>query len=173
MQTPGLSILLKGVTILQLPSSYLLILISKSKLLFGIAISIIVLVGASDCDSQTEYVDVVYLKNGEIRRGIIIEEIPFKQIKIKTKDGNVFVYGYDEIERKTKEERLHGRPRYQPTPGHYNRKSQVASLALSAIPPEIIAGIAAAKVSKKKKCTNSYPCFSPSNSFAGRKKLIP
>ena len=108
--------------------------ISKSKLIFGIALSIIVLVGASDCDAQTEYEDVVYLKNGEIRRGIIIEEIPFKQIKIKTKDGNVFVYGYDEIERKTKEERLHVRPRYQPTPGHYNRKSPGAALALSAIP---------------------------------------
>ena len=78
VQTPELWILLKGVTILQLPSSYLLISINRSKLIFGIALSIIVLVGAYDCDAQTEYEDVVYLKNGEIRRGIIIEEIPFK-----------------------------------------------------------------------------------------------
>ena len=98
-----------------------MILISKSKLIFGIAISIIVLVGASDCDAQTEYEDVVYLKNGEIRRGIIIEEIPFKQIKIRTKDGNVFVYGYDEIERKTKEEPFQNAPRNQPFAEHLNR----------------------------------------------------
>ena len=118
---------------MKITSKYLLISISKSKVILGIALSIIVLAGASDCDAQTEYEDVVYLKNGEIRRGIIIEEIPLKQIKIKTRDGNVFVYGYDEIERKTKEERLHVRPRYRPTPEHHNRKSPGAALGLSAI----------------------------------------
>ena len=56
--------LLKGVSILQIPLRYLLISICKSKLILGIGLSIIVLAGAPDCDAQTEYEDVVYLKNG-------------------------------------------------------------------------------------------------------------
>jgi hypothetical protein len=47
--------------------------------------------------------DVVYLKNGSIIRGIIIEQIPNQTIKIQTKDRNVFVFQINEIERFTKE----------------------------------------------------------------------
>ncbi len=52
---------------------------------------------------QSNYQDVVYLKNGSIIRGIIIEQVPDKSIKIETADRNVFVYQMDEIERLTKE----------------------------------------------------------------------
>ncbi len=48
--------------------------------------------------------DVVYLKNGSIIHGTIIEQIPNESIKIKTKDGNVFVYKMEDIEKMTKEE---------------------------------------------------------------------
>jgi len=51
----------------------------------------------------TDYQDVVYLKNGTVIRGIIIEQIPFESIKIETKGGSVFVYTLDEIEKITKE----------------------------------------------------------------------
>lgn len=51
-----------------------------------------------------QYVDVVYIKNGSIIKGIIIEQIPNVQIKIQTKDGSIFVYKMDEIERITKEQ---------------------------------------------------------------------
>ncbi len=47
--------------------------------------------------------DVVYLKNGSVIRGMIIEQVPGKSLKVQTKDGNVFVYSMDEIERITKE----------------------------------------------------------------------
>lgn len=50
-----------------------------------------------------QYQDVIYLKNGGLIRGIIIEQIPYVSIKIQTKDGNIFVYKLDEIERITKE----------------------------------------------------------------------
>ena len=53
--------------------------------------------------SQTGYQDVVYLKNGRIIRGMIIEQIPNKSIKIETADRNVFVFSMDEIEKITKE----------------------------------------------------------------------
>jgi len=56
--------------------------------------------------TETQYnemVDVVYLKNGGVRRGIIIEQIPGKSLKIKTNDGSVYVFKMDEIEKITKE----------------------------------------------------------------------
>lgn len=54
--------------------------------------------------------EVVYLKNGSIIRGIIIEQVPNQNIKIKTKDGNIYTYNYSEVTKITKE------PIYAPTP---------------------------------------------------------
>jgi len=53
--------------------------------------------------SQQEYEEVVYLKNGSVIKGIIIEQIPDVSLKIQTKDGNIFVYQMEEIDRITKE----------------------------------------------------------------------
>ena len=50
-----------------------------------------------------EMQDVIYLKNGSIIRGLIIEQIPNVSLKIQTADGSVFVYKIDEIEKMTKE----------------------------------------------------------------------
>lgn len=50
-----------------------------------------------------EYQDVVYLKNGGIVRGVIIESIPNVSLKIETSDRSVFVFTYDEIIKITKE----------------------------------------------------------------------
>lgn len=47
--------------------------------------------------------DVVYLKSGGVIRGMIIEQIPGESLKIKTRDGNVFVYAMDEIAKMSKE----------------------------------------------------------------------
>ena len=47
--------------------------------------------------------DVVHLKNGGLIRGTIIEQIPGESLKIKTRDGNVFVYTMDEIAKMSKE----------------------------------------------------------------------
>ena len=54
---------------------------------------------------QNNYQDVVYLKNGSIIRGVIIEQVPNKSIKIQTAGQNVFFYQMDEIEKLTKEQR--------------------------------------------------------------------
>lgn len=53
--------------------------------------------------AQIGYEDAVYLKNGSIVRGIIIEQIPNQSIKIQTRDRNIFVYKMEEIEKITKE----------------------------------------------------------------------
>ena len=47
--------------------------------------------------------DVVYLKNGDIVWGTIVEQIPGESLKIQTADGSVFVYGMTEISKIVKE----------------------------------------------------------------------
>lgn len=47
--------------------------------------------------------DVVYLKNGSIIRGLIIEQVPNESLKIQTKDGSVFVYQISDVAKMTKE----------------------------------------------------------------------
>lgn len=53
------------------------------------------------CQNNLE--EVVYLKNGSSIRGTIIEQIPNSTLKIQTKDGSVFVYNINEVEKITKE----------------------------------------------------------------------
>lgn len=53
--------------------------------------------------AQNNYQDVVYLKNGSIIRGVIIENVPNKSIKIETADKSVFVFQMNEIEKLVKE----------------------------------------------------------------------
>ena len=58
------------------------------------------------CISQTfaqDIQEVVYLKNGSIIRGLIIEQIPNESLKIQTRDGNVFAYKMSEVQKITKE----------------------------------------------------------------------
>lgn len=68
------------------------------KLLFLFAV-----LTASVSGAQT-YTDVVYTKNGSVVRGVIIETIPNVSYKIKTNDGNIFVFKAEEIEKIQKEE---------------------------------------------------------------------
>ncbi len=54
--------------------------------------------------AQTNYQEVVYLKNGSIIRGVIIEQVPNVALKIQTADKSVWVFEFEEIEKITKEE---------------------------------------------------------------------
>ena len=40
---------------------------------------------------------VIYLKNGSVVKGNIIEQVPNQSVKVKTKDGSIFVYKTEEI----------------------------------------------------------------------------
>lgn len=53
--------------------------------------------------AQGNMEDVVYLKNGSIIHGVIIEQVPNVSIKIQTADRNVFVFRIEEVEKITKE----------------------------------------------------------------------
>jgi hypothetical protein len=74
------------------------------KYIYTLIISIIVLQFFSICNYAQQYEDVVYLKNGSIIHGIIVEQIPGESIKIKTNDGNTFVFKMDEVQKMIKEE---------------------------------------------------------------------
>jgi len=54
-------------------------------------------------NAQQQEEDVVYLKDGSVLRGTIIEDIPGESLRIQTRDGNVFRISYDRIERRTRE----------------------------------------------------------------------
>ena len=69
--------------------------------------------------AQTNYEDVVYLKNGSIIHGIIIEQIPNESLKIKS-GQNIFVYKISEVQKITKEE-------VESSPSN-NNNSQVPSI---------------------------------------------
>lgn len=49
---------------------------------------------------------VVHLKNGSVIRGNILEHIPNVSIKIKTKDGNIFVFKMEDIVKMTKDKTI-------------------------------------------------------------------
>jgi hypothetical protein len=53
--------------------------------------------------AQNNFQDVVYLKNGSVIRGVIIEEVPNESLKIETTDGSLFVFTISEIEKMAKE----------------------------------------------------------------------
>lgn len=65
-------------------------------------VCLICILGTLTLNAQN-YTETIYLKNGGIIKGIIIEQIPNDNVKIRTKDGNVFVYKFDEISKITKD----------------------------------------------------------------------
>ena len=53
--------------------------------------------------SAQSFQEIVYLKNGSMIRGTIIEQVPGESLKIQTSDGSVFAYKMSEVEKITKE----------------------------------------------------------------------
>jgi len=74
------------------------LIMKKISLIFGFCLIVSTILVA------TTFEDVVYLKNGEIVRGLIIEEIPNKSITIQTFSNNIFIYQIEDIEKIKKEE---------------------------------------------------------------------
>jgi hypothetical protein len=58
---------------------------------------------ARPVDTNKKMEDVVYLKNGAIIRGVIIEQVPDKTLEIKSNDNNYLIFNYSEIQKITKE----------------------------------------------------------------------
>lgn len=55
------------------------------------------------CFAQSKS-ETVYLKNGSVIKGQVVEMTPNKQIKVQTADGSLFVYTMEEVDRVVKDE---------------------------------------------------------------------
>lgn len=83
-------------------------------LLTCVCLSVLV---CSFCLSQ-EKMDVVYLKNGDIRKGTIVENVPNEYVKVETSDGSIFTIKYSDIKKIAKESKTstqHTAPAQTPT----------------------------------------------------------
>ncbi len=78
---------------------------------------LLLLVALCLCTSvaSAQTIEIVHLKNGGQTRGVIVELVPNKNLKVQASDGSVFVYSYDEIEKITRE--LSGQ---EPVPAYRN-----------------------------------------------------
>ena len=78
--------------------------------------------------AQNGYTEVVYLKNGSIIRGIVIEQVPNVSLKIKTADGSIFAYPMADVEKIVKEETVITRNNNYPASSYnanyYNERRQ-------------------------------------------------
>ncbi len=50
----------------------------------------------------SESTETIYLKNGSVINGMVVEEIPGVSVKVQTSDGSIFLYQIDEVEKITK-----------------------------------------------------------------------
>jgi TM2 domain-containing membrane protein YozV len=87
--------------------------------------------------AQQRYEEVVYLKNGSIIRGTVIEQVPNVSLKIQTKDGNVFVYKMEEVEKITKELPLNNFSEEYYSNYSGSEKSPALAVLLSAMLPGV------------------------------------
>ncbi len=78
--------------------------------------------------AQSSKQDVLYLKNGSIIRGTIIEFIPDKTVKIQTADSSLFVFSSLEVEKIQKEEIPATVQRESVAPPHQKDNAVVASI---------------------------------------------
>jgi len=58
---------------------------------------------SSDSNPESELPDVVYLKNGGVRKGLVIEQVPNESLKLQTLYGEIYVIDMKDISRIAKE----------------------------------------------------------------------
>lgn len=80
----------------------------------------------SSVDAQQQEEDVVYLKDGSVLRGTVIEDVIGESLRIRTRDGNVFRIAYDRIERRTREPAVVAAPA-QATPTQSQPRARVTT----------------------------------------------
>ena len=98
----------------------------------------VIFIQLNTCYAESTEIDVVYLKNGSIIKGKIIEQIIGESVKIETADGSIFVYKVEEIEKIVKEQKAtkpESKTRTTPVLGY---KDPNTAFMLSFLPPIII-----------------------------------
>ncbi len=75
--------------------------------------------------AATKDVDVIELKNGNIIKGVVVENIPNKTIKIEKNDKSIIIYKYDEVKKITTE-----KIEYKEDPSYLKRQVQGTAVAV-------------------------------------------
>jgi len=83
--------------------------------------------------AQESLQDVVYLKNGSIIRGVIIEQIPLVSLKIRTADGSVFVFSMNDVEKMTRESPPRPSVQARHTPNRHRSSGQSSGVAMNGL----------------------------------------
>lgn len=96
---------------------------------------LVLLYSVPNISAQEPMQEVVYLKNGSIIRGQVIEQIPNVSIKIQTRDGSIFVYEMEEVLKIVKEP-IPEIPK-APTKAAKEEKSPGLAFALSFLMPGV------------------------------------
>ena len=80
-------------------------------------VAILLIVSIASAFEQ-ERIDVIYLKNGDILKGIIVENVPNVHVRIELQGGSVLTVKYADIERFTRENPAGLVPQPQLSPGN-------------------------------------------------------
>jgi len=101
-----------------------------------------------------ETADVVYLKNGDVLKGVIVEEIPFESIKMELPGGSTITVKYSDIAKIIKERPSTKREAIHQTQPPKTKKAQ---------PRQLADYKDTTSNSKKSSLLLSIPIFSPTN----------
>lgn len=74
-------------------------------------LALVALIGFAMPAAAQQYQEVVYLKNGSVIKGTVIEQIPGQSVKVQTQDGSVFVYKMSEVDKIVKEDLQQKKPK--------------------------------------------------------------
>jgi len=77
-----------------------------------------VLLSSNITNAQVNYEDVVYLKNGSVIHGMIIEQVPNESITIKTNSKDVILFRLVDVLKMTREEITSVNPEREPLTDH-------------------------------------------------------
>ena len=66
--------------------------------------AVLLLLGLTNSFAESEFEEVIYLKNGEVKRGIIISQVPNEAVMLKTADGGIIAIKVTDIEKIVREE---------------------------------------------------------------------
>jgi hypothetical protein len=94
-----------------------------------LAFSLLFTMASATHAQMTATEDVVYLKDGSVIRGTIVEQRPGESVLIRTRDGNTLPYTMDRIEKMTKETVA------MATPTGVGRKEHAVAFILSLLVP--------------------------------------
>ena len=67
-------------------------------------LALVALIGFAMPAAAQQYQEVVYLKNGSVIKGVVIEQVPGQSVKVQTQDGSIFVYEMSKVDKIVKED---------------------------------------------------------------------